>query len=138
MSRFASITSIAFAILAVVGTARAQDSKDDKPDPREKVDTAIAEAVRLIEAKEYATLLKKFVPPDELKKITEIVNLDEFAKKFGDGKAPRLLKALKATKGIEPTMSDNGSKATIKFKESIDGKDKIEFIKVGKHWYIKG
>jgi hypothetical protein len=138
VKRRAILLTIAFAVLATAGSARAQDSKDDKPDPREKVDTAIAEAVRLIEAKEYVKLLKGFVPPDELKKITEIVTLDEFAKKFGDGKAPRLLKALKATKGIEPTMSDDGSKATIKFKEPIDGKDKIEFIKIGKHWYIKG
>lgn len=129
----------AFAMLiAFAGLARAQDSRVDKPDPREKVDTAIAEAVRLIEAKEYVKLLKDFVPPDELKRITEATDINEFAKKFADGKAPRLLKALKATKGIEPTMSDDKSRATIKFRETVDGKDKIEFLKVGKHWYIKG
>lgn len=134
MKRLAATMPIAFAVLATATLARA----DDKPDPRTKVDTAVAEAVRLLEAKDYATLLKKFVPPDELKRITENASIEEFATKFGETKAPRMLKAMKAAKGIEPTLSDDGSKATIKFKEPIDGKEKIEFIKVDKLWYIKG
>lgn len=138
MRRFAVLLPIAFALFVGANPTRAQDSKDDKIDPRTKVDTAIAEAVRLIEAKDYVKLLQNFVPPEELKKITEAATIDEFAKKFGDRKAERLLKALKATKGIEPTMSDDKSKATVQFKEPIDGKDKIEFIKVDKFWYIKG
>jgi hypothetical protein len=75
---------------------------------------------------------------DEYKRVTENVSIDEFAKKFGESKAPRMLKALKAAQGVKPTMSDDGSKATIEFKEPVEGKDKIEFIKIDKLWYIKG
>jgi hypothetical protein len=134
MNRFTVLMPVAVAFFATATLARA----DDKPDPRAKVETAVAEAVRLIEAKEYATLLKKFVPPDEYKRVTENVSIDEFAKKFGESKAPRMLKALKAAQGVKPTMNDDGSKATIEFKEPVEGKDKIEFIKIDKLWYIKG
>jgi hypothetical protein len=130
MKRFAATLGMA---IALVGMVRA----DDKPDPREKVDTAVAEAIRLMEAKDYAGLLKNFVPPDDLKKMTAVVTLDEAGKRFGEGKAPRLLKALKEAKSLKPTMDASGNKATFTFKESIDGKNDIVFAKIGKYWYIE-
>jgi hypothetical protein len=130
MKRFAATLGL---LVAFCGMVQA----DDKPDPREKVDTAIAEAIRLLEAKDYAGLLKNFVPPDDLKMMTATVTIDEAGKRFGEGKAPRLLKALKEAKTVKPTMDGSGNKATFTFKESIDGKKDIVFAKIGKYWYIE-
>jgi hypothetical protein len=38
-----------------------------KPAPRENLDTAIGEAIHLLESKDYRTFLLRFVPPDQVK-----------------------------------------------------------------------
>jgi len=108
-----------------------------KADPREKVDTAVPEGIRLLEAKEYSTFLQKFVPPDDLKKLTTKVPLDDFAKEFGQTHAPRLLKVLQAIRGTNPTMAVDGMLATYSFKEAVEGKKSISFTKIGKLWYLQ-
>lgn len=112
-------------------------AQDAKPDPQEKLETAIPEAIRLIEAKEYAKFLKSYVAPEDLKKIAAEMPLDEFAKFFGEKKAEPLLKMLKAIKGVKPTLDADGKKATFKVKDPIDGRDSISFQKVDKRWYIQ-
>lgn len=112
-------------------------AEDVKPDPREKIETAIPEGIRLLEAKEYEAFVKSFVPPADLKKITEGTSLEEFAKKFGERKVPRLLKILEEIKDAKPHMDDTGRKATFALKEEIGRKKSITFLKVEKHWYIQ-
>lgn len=110
-------------------------AKDAKPDPQEKLETAIPEAIRLLEKKDYATLLKNFVAPDDLKKVTENKSLDEFAKAFGESHADKLLTMLKSVKDAKPEMEEKGTKATYKSKEP-NGMPLV-FQKVGKRWYIQ-
>jgi hypothetical protein len=52
-------------LCATIPVASAQTAS--KPDPREKVETAIGAAVHLLEAKDYRTFLLQFVPPDQVK-----------------------------------------------------------------------
>ncbi len=66
----------------------------DHPARREQLATAIPEGIRLLEATEFESFLKCFVPPADLKRITEETSLAEFAKTFGQRKAPRLLEVL--------------------------------------------
>lgn len=132
MSRFAWLAALLFAF-AGAASAVAQDAKAD---PREKLETAIPEAIRLLEAKDYAKLLKDFVKPEDFKRITASTPLEDFARKFGEGKAPRLLEALKAAKELKPELADAGRKATYSFKEPIGGKSTITFVQVDKYWYI--
>ncbi|MDB5387040.1 MAG: hypothetical protein JWM11_2686 [Planctomycetaceae bacterium] len=119
--------------------AASMATADPKPDPREELKTAIPEAIRLLEDKAYVDLLKKFVAPDDLKMLTKKQPIEEFAKEFGESKAKALLKALKSTKDVEPTLSDDKKKAVFKLKEEIvDGGGKtISFAKVDKYWYIE-
>jgi hypothetical protein len=107
------------------------------PDPREKVDTAISEIIRLVEAREYATFIQKYAPPDDLKKILANKSLDELVKEFAQKNAARLIKVLRATRGLTPIVEENATKVTYHFKEPIDGKESIIFIKIGKFWYIQ-
>jgi len=126
------ITLLICVVLLGQGIARGQD----KDAVREKLDTAIVEGIRLLEAKEYATFLKNFADPEQLKKVTESGKIDEFAQKFGEGKAKQLILVLKAIKGAAPKMSEDGKTAT--FDISVEGVNKktIGFTKVGKYWYI--
>ena len=112
-------------------------SQDVKPESREALETAIPEGIRLLEAKENEAFVEIFVPPADLKKITEGTSLEEFAKRFGERKAPRLLEIFKEIKGTKPSLDDNGTKATFALKEEKDGKKAITFVKVDKYWYLK-
>jgi hypothetical protein len=121
-------------VISLVTPAVAQDVK---PESREALETAIPEGIRLLEAKEYKVFVEIFVPPADLKKIIEGSSLEEFAKKFGERKAPRLLEILKEIKGTKPSLDDNGTEATFSLKEEKDGKKSITFVKIDKYWYIK-
>ena len=125
--------ALAVWFLSVAATA----APAPKANPREKLETAITEAIRLLEAKEYATVLKNFVTPDDLKAITEKIPLDELAKQFGEGKADRLLKVLKSIEDVKPTFDKEGKTATFKLKAEADGKKTISWVKIGKYWYIQ-
>lgn len=118
-----------FAWVATSATATA--------DPREKVETAVAEGVRLLEAKDYPTFLKNFVKPDDFKRLTEKMSLEEFATGFGEGKAEPILKVLKSLQDTKPELDATGTKATYAIKEALAGKREITFTKVDKYWYIE-
>lgn len=117
--------------------ATAALGKDDLPDPREKLETAVPAAIRLLEAEQYEEFLTKFVSPADLKIITARVPMDEFVKGFGERKAAQLLKVLKAIEDIKPELDAAGTTAKFVFKEEIDGKKSMTFLKVDKYWYIR-
>ena len=110
---------------------------EDKPDPRESLDTVIPEVMRLLEKQDYEGLLKAFVAPKDFEKITADKPLPEFAKWFGENKAEKLLKVLTAVKGTTPTLSEDKATATFELKEPLEGKRDIKFQKIDKYWYIK-
>ncbi len=112
-------------------------AQDVKPETQKTLETAIPEGVRLLEAKEYQTFVKNFASPADLKRITEEMSLEEFAKTFGERKAQRLLQVLKEIKDAKPDLDDTGTKATFTLKERIDGGKSIEFIKIEKYWYLQ-
>jgi hypothetical protein len=132
---------VIFAVLAcVVGFAalgRAAPAKPAKADPREKLETAIPEGIRLLEAKEHKTFLQKFAAPDDLARFTRKLSLEELARQFGKDKAVVLLKILRSVKGKKPTIEAKGKKATFKHNVKGAGKESISFVKVDKFWYIQ-
>jgi hypothetical protein len=125
--------SIGALLIVFAALARAEN----KPDPRENLDTAIPEAIRLLEKKDYEGLLKAFVAPMELERITSSKPLPEFAKLFGENKAELLLKVLLSVKGTMPTLSEDKATATFELQEKANGKGDIQFQKIDKYWYIK-
>lgn len=111
--------------------------QEPKTEFREELKTAIPEGIRMLEAKEYVPFLKAFVPPEVLKKIIGNGTVEEFAARFGMGKADPLLNVLKQINGQEPEMKENGTKAIFKIKEPVNGKEEITFSKIEKFWYIE-
>ena len=112
-------------------------AEEGKAEPRENLETAIPEAIRLLEAKEYVTFLTNFVNPDDFKRFTEGTTVEAFAKHFAEGNADVLLKALQSIKEAKPTMENDGKRAVYDLKEKINGRDKLAFVKVEKYWYIE-
>jgi hypothetical protein len=117
-------------ILAIVSPLSAQ-----AVDPRERLDSAISEAIRLLEAKEYVVFLERCVAPNDFERITKLGPLQEFAQRFGENKAPRLLRTLKVITGTTPTLDADGTKAVYQLRP-IEGDSTITFFKVDKYWYI--
>jgi hypothetical protein len=134
VKRASSSTLALVFVLAATAMVADQVKAADAADPREKLETAVPEVIRLLEAKEYATMLKEFVSPDALKKITAEVSFDELVQRFSAGKADDLLKTLKSIQGRKPEMSADGSKAT--FAREDPKARPVVFMKTDKYWYI--
>ncbi|MFO0814319.1 MAG: hypothetical protein U0796_13925 [Gemmatales bacterium] len=109
---------------------------DDKQTWREKLETAIPEGIRMLEAKEYVPFIKAMVEPDQLAKLTENGTVEEFAERFAKRKAADLLKVLKDIKGRTPSMEENGTVASYEVNVEGFSKKAIKFRKVDKYWYI--
>jgi hypothetical protein len=104
-----------------------------KPDPREELQTAIAEGIRLLEAREYKTFVTTFVPAEELKKRGDI---DAFVEKFSGPRAAQLLAALKEIQTAKPVMDDSGTRATFGLQAAEGRPNSLRFEKIGRYWYI--
>lgn len=113
------------------------EQKSDKPDARSKPETAVREAIQLLEAKKYGEFLRKYVEPSDLAKIEASVDFETFATKFGMDKAADLLKVLKSIEKAKPTYKEDGKIASYKIDGNVFPKETLDFQKVGKLWYIK-
>ena len=106
-------------------------------DVRQDLAKLVPEIIRLLEAKEYATVLEALVPPADFKKITAETPLAEFAKEFGKEKAGQLLEVLKSLKDKKPKLSEDGKTATFDLPENpVFPKKAIDFTKVEGRWFI--
>jgi hypothetical protein len=133
MPHFRAVLLLLVCLCACLVTA-----EEPKPDPREQLDTAIADTIRLLKAKDYKTLLERMVPPDDLKKIVGNESLEVFAREFGESDKPKvLLEALQSVQGGKPKLSDDGTQARFDLKKPVGSKTTISFKKVGKNWYIQ-
>jgi hypothetical protein len=123
--------AIAMVVVAVV-VAGAQ-AKDPRRDPA----TAVQEAIRLIETKNYVALLKTFAMPEELERLTRTTTLEAAAADFGRDRASRILEALKAAAKLKPTLNEDGTRADFLFETPVGGERRIRLQKVGEFWYLR-
>ena len=129
--RFATI--LFSLLLLMIGQVQA----DTTPNPREKLQTAIPEGIRLLETKEYITFLKNFANPSDLEQFTKENSLEEGAKVFAEEKAQRLLEILKEIQDVKPKFENNGNKAIFQLKDNNEGMHTIIFVRVERYWYIQ-
>ena len=112
-------------------------AQETKPNPFEKLDTAIPEGIQLLEKKEYVKFLSNFVTPSDLVEIKKTMKLEDLGKMFGGSRGADMLKAFKEIEKAKPELSDDGKNATYKLKVPIGNKDQITFVKIKKLWHIK-
>jgi hypothetical protein len=121
--------------LAIAALATGCGPPPDPPGPDAAVRTALALAVGLLEAKDYAGFAGRFVPPAEL------------AADRADGKSPaetvaarlgepdRLLARLRLARGASPAF-DPGQTAAVFEAAGDGGPVRVVFRKVGGRWYL--
>ncbi len=118
-------------------TQEPKPAQEVKVERLEKLETAIPEGIRLLEAKEYTLFMKSFAKPDDLKRVLEKESMDEFAKRFGETRGAILLSILKDFKDVKPKMDETGTKATYPVKTEGSPKKEMTFTKIEKRWYIE-
>jgi len=126
------LVSVAALVLSFVQPMLAQ-----KPDPRREPATAIAEMVRLLEGKDYVTLLKTFARPDDLKQMLATKTIEVVAAEFAEKKAAGALEALKAASTMKPELTADGTRADYRFGRPIGGDTKVTLMKIGELWYLR-
>lgn len=106
-----------------------------KADPRENLDSAIGEAIRLLEAKDYAAFLKTFIEPTMLASRRD--SFEAFAASFAGERADRLLATLKHLRTLKPAMNTDATIATYQPDPNAGvGTRPVRWEKTGKYWYI--
>ena len=146
------LVSVAFLLAAGCGTKTEPEKKTKtepaektrteprpkrRPHPREKLDTTIAQAIRVLEAKKYATFIKYFATPAALQEMMQTASLEEIVEEFVDEKADQVLSTLKSLKHKQPRFSADGKKATYPINIRGSTIKTVTFVKVGKYWYIQ-
>jgi len=107
-------------------------------DIRGNLDKLVPEAIRLLDAKEFATVLETLVPPDVFKQLITEHPIAEFAAKFGETKAASLFAVLKTVKDKKPKLSDDGNTATFLLPDNPEfPKKELVFAKIEGRWFIK-
>jgi hypothetical protein len=125
-------------VLALAGRASLCLAEEDaNAKVREQLPTAIGEAIRLLEAKDYEGFLKEFMRPDDLKKMTERVGLAKFATQIKGEKADILLRVFKSIKDLQPTFESDGKVASFPVTVAGAPRNVIKFTKIGKYWYLE-
>lgn len=112
-------------------------AEEPKADPQAKLETAIAEMIRLAEAKEFLKLIKTFAAPDDLKRIEMREKLEDLAKNFekDEARSKDFLKMLKTIAARKPLMEDDGKKAIYRGDDG-DSFPAIKFVKIEGKWYV--
>lgn len=110
----------------------------DEKDPRTNLDSAFDNCIRVLEKKDYETLITQCLYPPRVKDTLKEITKEEFIELCRNGGGDLLLKMLKAVKGTKPTFSDSfGEKrATFKFDKPIGELDEINFIQRNGKWYL--
>ncbi len=114
-------------------------------DPRGDPTSAVSEAARLLQIRDYADFVREFVPPDSLQNDLDrgmTVNqlVQEFEKGFnGDGKNPsqaHLLEVLQILQGRTPTLDAKGEQATFTLDPPVAGWGGVNLVKINGLWYF--
>ncbi|MBO53199.1 MAG: hypothetical protein CMJ69_20765 [Planctomycetaceae bacterium] len=105
-------------------------------DPRTGLRTTISEVIRLLERKDHAAVLKRVVPPEQLKQILKRQTFEQLVEGFSTTKAARLLAVLRSIKDVGPKLDSTGRVATFTLVEPVGGKKAIVLKKIGRFWFI--
>lgn len=105
-------------------------------DPREELNTALAEAIRQIENKEFEKFVGDFISPADKSQMVG-KKIEDIAKQLEKNSAD-MLAQMKAAQKATPAMEDGGEKAVYKDLQVGGGEATFVMVKSGKYWYVSG
>ena len=91
------------------------------------IDTAVVEAIRLLEAKDHKTFLTQFVPPDQLKDLAGTSEAFDTLVKTFPPRGERILTALKSVRTQKPTY--DAAKPTATFQVEQPASDRGRYVR---------
>ena len=143
MKKFCALMAAAF-LFAATGTV--SFAGDKSADPRESLDTAYAEIIRLMQANDSATFIKKYMSASTIADITDngkipladVIRDSQKVAVVEPDRSKFMVHVLTVLKNTKPVFSDDGCTATIKGTD-VNTKYSAAVImtKEGKHWKYK-
>jgi hypothetical protein len=129
----------ALLVTALAFSGAFQTASTPSADPRREPGTAIKEAIRLLEARDYAVVVKTFIRPSELEEmLTKHGTIEEVAKEFvKDDRPAKMLDVLKAASTMTPTMNADGTRANYTFEKPVGGAKRLSMAKIGDYWFLR-
>jgi hypothetical protein len=135
-----------------VGASVAAQSSANNPEaysPRAELASTIPELVRLISAQDFETLMKDFMPPNELKDVLMVdgqpgppIALGDLAERMRQN--PNFMQEMAGAAQFltylqtqTPTFDATGESASYPMPNPVNGQTSITFVKVGGYWYVK-
>jgi hypothetical protein len=100
------------------------------------VKAAIAEGLRLLEAKDFATFLKTFMKPTDLTEhLSKFGTMEKLTAALSRHKeSALLLEKFRAASKVEPTFSGDGVRANFPFDAVIGNDRRLQLEKIGDRW----
>jgi hypothetical protein len=126
-------------VLAIACSTAFQSSSAPSSDRRREPGTAIEEAIRLLEGREYVEFVKAFIRPSELAEMmTKYGTIEEVAKEFAKNDRPaKMLDVLKAASAMTPTLTAEGTRADYRFEKPVGGANRLSMAKIDGYWFIR-
>ena len=128
-------------VAAVPAKAEATTAPAESSDPRANLDTAILEAIHVLESNDMATLFKEFSLPHAVKELPPGMTIEHLIQeKQLDPHAPQqmatMLVALQSIQGQTPAVSDDGNTATYEALLADGSKKPVILKKQDGLWYL--
>lgn len=109
-------------------------------DPRAQLNTAIAEAIRVASAGDYATLYREFVPPQMQASHPELTP-EKYAALLKEAEAKQAMdefvSRLRSLQGQKPELDAEGTRAIFTLTPPVSGPPTLVFVKVNGLWYFE-
>jgi hypothetical protein len=126
-------------IAAAIVTVTAFTAQAQQPDPKKEVMTVVESSIKLITEKKYAELIKTYIWPAEVEKLTaRFGSVDSAAAEMAkrDGMAT-VLKALQTAARLEPAFERDGTIARFRFDQQIGADSGLKLEKLNGKWYLR-
>jgi hypothetical protein len=118
-------------VFTVVAAAAQTDAKRETA-------ALIQRAIKLLEAKNYAEFFRTCVRPSEVAELVDdFGSFDKLAAAYADTDRPRqMLAVLKAAVSIEPSLSEDGARATYTFAKPVEGESSLRLRRIEGRWFL--
>lgn len=143
MNRLKSSLLVAVIFLAMPALAAAAGGRNPHAEAKRdtalaSLKTAVAQAIAMLEAKEYVPFIRRYVRPADMDALLkDCQTVEQCAAAFAEEKAGRLLGVLKKIKGRKPKMNKQEHTATFAIPGATGGKSQIIWEQVAGVWYIR-
>ena len=132
-----SVRTRSIRILVLVLCAAYAATGYAQSDPRTQPDSAIKEAIRLLEAKKYAEFIRTFARPSELEELLARQSLEAVSADFEKRKAADVLAMLRAAATMKPALNEDRTRAEYAFEKPVGGERRLQLEKIGQFWYLR-